>query len=117
MMFLDVGTDRKLETSEAWQIIGTGPKVHQSADQTASKVGWLSSRHRAEPAVQIMTNLYYAAACQTSFECPATRDGIGERVKRGTVTTEKWTYDRGPSSFAMVVTIEDGKIKSMERAK
>ena len=39
------------------------------------------------------------------------------RVKRGTVTTEKWTYDRGPNSFAMVVTIEDGKIKSMERAK
>lgn len=39
------------------------------------------------------------------------------RVKRGTVTSEKWTYDRGPSSFAMVVTIEDGKIKSMERAE
>ncbi len=39
------------------------------------------------------------------------------RVKRGTVTIEKWTYDRGPQSFAMVVTIEEGKSKSMERAK
>jgi predicted amidohydrolase len=29
-----------------------------------------------------MSNLYYAAACQTSFDCPTTRDGIGERVKR-----------------------------------
>lgn len=38
------------------------------------------------------------------------------RVKRGTVTIEKWTYDRGPQAFAMVVAIEDGKIKSMERA-
>ena len=36
-------------------------------------------------------------------------------TKRGTVTTEKWTYDRGNQSSAMVVTIEDGKIKSMER--
>jgi formamidase len=32
--------------------------------------------------VRRMTRLYYAAACQTSFECPATRDGIAERVKR-----------------------------------
>ena len=36
--------------------------------------------------------------------------------KRGTVTVEKWTYDRGSGSFDMVVTIEDGKIKSIERA-
>jgi len=38
-------------------------------------------------------------------------------VKRGTVTVEKWTYDRGAQSFAMVVTIEEGKIKSIERAE
>ena len=38
-------------------------------------------------------------------------------IKRGTVTVEKWTYDRGSQASAMVVTIEDGKIKSMERAK
>lgn len=39
------------------------------------------------------------------------------RVKRGTSTIEKWTYDRGSQSFAMVVTIVDGKLKSMERAE
>jgi hypothetical protein len=36
-------------------------------------------------------------------------------VKRGTTTIERWTYDRGAQSFPMVVTIEDGKIKSIER--
>jgi hypothetical protein len=39
------------------------------------------------------------------------------RVKRGTSTVEKWTYDRGSQASAMVVTIEDGKIKSMGRAE
>lgn len=39
------------------------------------------------------------------------------RVKRGTSTIEKWTYDRGSQSFAMVVTIVDGEIRSMERAE
>jgi formamidase len=29
-----------------------------------------------------MTNLYYAAACQTAFDCPADRREIGERTKR-----------------------------------
>jgi len=38
-------------------------------------------------------------------------------IKRGTVTVETWTYDPGSQAFAMVVTIEDGKIKKMERAK
>ena len=37
-------------------------------------------------------------------------------LKRGTLTVETWTYDRGSQAFAMVVTIEDGKIKKMERA-
>lgn len=37
------------------------------------------------------------------------------RVKRGTSTIETWTYERGSQSFAMVVTIVDGRIKSMVR--
>lgn len=40
-------------------------------------------------------------------------DGGTNRV--GVSTIETWTYDRGSQSFAMVVTIIDGKIKSMER--
>ena len=39
------------------------------------------------------------------------------RVKRGTSIVETWTYDRGSQASALVVTIEDGKIKSMGRAK
>ena len=46
---------------------------------------------------------------------PAT-SGAG-RVKRGTSTIETWTYDRGSQSFAMVVTIVDGRIKSMVRGE
>ena len=45
------------------------------------------------------------------------RGSGGGRTKTGTTTVEHWTYDRGPGSFAMVVTIEDGEITSMERAK
>jgi hypothetical protein len=44
---------------------------------------------------------------------PAT-SGAG-RVKRGTSTIETWIYDRGSQSFPMVVTIVDGRIKSMVR--
>ncbi len=39
------------------------------------------------------------------------------RVKRGTSTVEKWTYERGSQLFAMVVTIVDGEIKGMDRAE
>jgi major membrane immunogen (membrane-anchored lipoprotein) len=38
-------------------------------------------------------------------------------IKRGTITVETWTYDRGSQASAMVVTIEDGKIKKMVRAE
>jgi hypothetical protein len=36
--------------------------------------------------------------------------------KVGETRIETWTYDRGPRAAAMVVTIVDGKIKSIERA-
>jgi hypothetical protein len=35
----------------------------------------------------------------------------------GQTTTERWYYDRGPSAFRMVVTVVDGKIKSIDRAE
>jgi hypothetical protein len=35
----------------------------------------------------------------------------------GQSTTEWWYYDRGSRSFTMVVTIIDGKIKSIEKAE
>jgi Protein of unknown function (DUF2845) len=38
-------------------------------------------------------------------------------VKVGTSTTEVWRYDRGSTAAAMIVTIVDGQIQSMERGK
>jgi hypothetical protein len=43
-------------------------------------------------------------------------NGVGTRTG-GTTTTELWLYDRGSSSFKMVVTIVDGKIKSIDKAE
>lgn len=45
------------------------------------------------------------------------RTAAGGRIRTGTSTIETWTYDRGSQSFPMVVTIVDGKIKSMERGR
>lgn len=41
----------------------------------------------------------------------------GGRIRTGTSTVETWTYDRGSQSFPMVVTIVDGRIRSMERGE
>jgi hypothetical protein len=38
-------------------------------------------------------------------------------VKRGTSTVEKLTYDFGPQTFDMIVTIVDGEIQGIERSK
>ena len=38
-------------------------------------------------------------------------------VKTGETIIETWTYDRGSQAAPMVVTIVDGKIKSIERQK
>jgi hypothetical protein len=39
----------------------------------------------------------------------------GLLIKTGETTTEIWTYDRGSQAAPMVVTIIDGRIKSIER--
>ena len=39
------------------------------------------------------------------------------RVKVGTTITEVWTYNRGSQASAMIVTIVDGEIRSMERGE
>jgi hypothetical protein len=43
------------------------------------------------------------------------RTGGTEKV--GTTVTEYWTYDRGPRGLDMLVTIVDGKIRSIARAE
>jgi hypothetical protein len=41
----------------------------------------------------------------------------GLMVKTGETLIETWTYERGTQSAPMVVTIVDGRIKSIERQK
>lgn len=39
----------------------------------------------------------------------------GSMIKVGTSVTEYWTYDRGTQAAPVIVTIRDGKIRSIER--
>lgn len=41
----------------------------------------------------------------------------GLMVKVGETTTETWVYERGTQAPPMVITIVDGRIKSIERQK
>ena len=41
----------------------------------------------------------------------------GLMLKAGETLIETWTYDRGSQAAPMVVTIIDGRIKSIERQK
>jgi hypothetical protein len=41
----------------------------------------------------------------------------GLMLKVGETLIETWTYDRGPQAAPMVVTIVDGRIKSIDRRK
>ncbi len=41
----------------------------------------------------------------------------GGNMKVGETVIETWTYDRGSGAQPMVVTIVDGKVKSIERKK
>jgi|SRR5580658_5283242 Protein of unknown function (DUF2845) len=53
-----------------------------------------------------------------SSQQSSTQDVLNERgIKVGTSTTEVWRYDRGSMAAAMIVTIVDGQIHSMERGK
>jgi len=52
---------------------------------------------------------------QVSAEDVRTHAAGGGTQKVGTVTREVWRYDRNSRAGALVVTIVDGKIESMER--
>jgi len=86
-----------------------------SADETFRCGKWIASSE--------MTPSELVAKCGE----PTTRESrtediksrnhnVGLMVKTGETTIETWTYERG-SNPAMVVTIVDGEIKSIERRK
>lgn len=52
----------------------------------------------------------------TSEDAYARNSGGGTR-KVGTIVTEYWTYDRGSQAAAILVTIVEGKIKSVESVR
>jgi hypothetical protein len=57
-------------------------------------------------------------ASKTVTESDARAIGpTGYMIKVGTVKTEEWTYDRGRQAAPIVVTIVDGKLRSMHRAE
>jgi hypothetical protein len=54
---------------------------------------------------------------ETTTEDVRARSINGGMVKVGETVTDKWIYERGPQALPMVVTIVDGKIKSIDRKK
>jgi hypothetical protein len=46
-----------------------------------------------------------------------TRNAGGGSRKIGTTVTEYWTYDRGSRASPVLVTIIDGKVRSIERVQ
>jgi hypothetical protein len=53
---------------------------------------------------------------RTEDELVSNRDHV-HMLKAGETVIETWTYDRGTQAAPMVVTIVDGRIKSIERQK
>jgi hypothetical protein len=45
------------------------------------------------------------------------KNAFGNPIKLGVQTIERWYYKPGPGSLPMLVTIVDGKIKSLERTE
>jgi len=44
-------------------------------------------------------------------------NALGNPIKLGVATTERWYYKRSPGSLTMVVTVLDGETKKIERAE
>jgi hypothetical protein len=58
-----------------------------------------------------------APASKAVTEADVYAHGPKGRIAVGKSVTERWTYDRGSRSFRMVVTIVDGKLKSIDKAE
>ena len=57
------------------------------------------------------------ARSTTRKTCTVPSDSGRGTIKRGVTTIERWIYDSGSQRFAMVVTIVNGEIKSIEPIK
>lgn len=89
--------------------------IAASADETFRCGNWIASSSMS------VTELTAKCGEPTSRESKtedvkARNSNNGLMVKVGETTVETWVYDRGANP-AMVVTIIDGRIKSIERQK
>jgi hypothetical protein len=86
-----------------------------SADETFRCGQWIASSGMSVPDLLKKCGEPTSKTRETS-DVRTRNANNGLVVKVGETTTETWTYDRGANQ-AMVVTIIDGRIKSIVRAK
>lgn len=86
-----------------------------SADETFRCGQWIASSAMSVPELVQKCGQPSSKARETT-DVKARNANNGLLVKVGETTVETWTYDRGANP-PMVVTIIDGRIKSIERGK
>jgi len=86
-----------------------------SADETFRCGKWIASS--AMTVAELIGKCGEPASHESRTEVVQSRNrNVGLMMKVGETTIETWTYDRG-SNPAMIVTIIDGQIKSIDRQK
>jgi hypothetical protein len=86
-----------------------------SADETFRCGQWIASSALSVPELVQKCGQPTSKAKETT-DVKARNANNGLLVKVGETTVETWTYDRGANP-PMVVTIVDGRIKSIERGE
>ena len=76
---------------------------------------WIASKDMSVE--ELLEKCGEPATKSVRYEDNYAKSAGGGTHRVGTSTIETWTYERGSQSFAMVVTIVDGEIKSMERGE
>ncbi len=86
----------------------------QSASAETFRCGqWIASKDMA--VAELLEKCGEPTSKSVRYEDIYAKSAGGGTHQIGTATIETWTYERGNQSFDMIVTIVDGKIKSMER--
>jgi hypothetical protein len=87
-----------------------------SADENFRCGKWIASSGMTLP--ELLEKCGEPATRTSSTEDVMVRNkNTGLMTRIGDTLVEVWTYDRGTTAPAMVVTIVDGKIKSIDRKK
>jgi hypothetical protein len=87
-----------------------------SADESFRCGNWIASSSMSVDELVQKCGEPAARKSETQDVTVRNRDN-GLMVKVGETTIETWTYDRGTQAAPMVVTIVDGRIKSIDRRK